>query len=138
MKKTYKISGLNTSVIRFKLGKGELVAKFDGGIKGTDIPATFTTEKPLAQLAIENSELFNKKVFLYKEYDDEGNLLVKGRRNKLQENVEKKDVSEVDDINGVREYLIGIGVSASKLNSKQNIMKMAVMNNLSFPNLKEE
>lgn len=136
MKKVYKMHGVNSACLKFRLGNGELTAKFDDGIKG-EKPATYTTDKPLAQLAIEESPYFGTKVFLDKVYDDSGNLVGNERRSQKPKNdtTKAKPLEDVTDINGAREYLVSIGVKSSTLRSRESILELAAKNGVSFPNL---
>ena len=85
-KKTYAILNLSEKHTIFHLGKTKVHVSFTGGIvtkKGVT-PATFTTDNPVVQLAIENSDKFKKgEVTLLTQYPTQGD--VKIGRNKTEE-----------------------------------------------------
>lgn len=78
-KKTYAIFHLTEKHTVFYLGKTKVHVSFTGGIvtkKGVT-PATFTTDDPIVQLAIENSEDFKKgAIKLRSKYPVQGEIKV--------------------------------------------------------------
>lgn len=78
-KKTYAILNLSEKHTIFHLGKTKVHVSFTGGIvtkKGVT-PATFTTDNPVIQLAIENSEKFKKgEVTLLTKYPMQGEVKI--------------------------------------------------------------
>lgn len=78
-KKTYAILNLSEKHTIFHLGKTKVHVSFTGGIvtKQGVTPATFTTDNPVVQLAIENSDKFKKgEVTLLTQYPMQGDVKI--------------------------------------------------------------
>lgn len=91
-KKTYAILHLAEKHTVFHLGKTKVHVSFTGGIitKKGIVPATFTTDDPIVQLAIENSEDFkNGAVTLQSQYLLDGDV-------KIGRNPTKETITELN------------------------------------------
>ena len=83
-KKTYGVHGYMEWQALIRFGKATLTVHFSGGsLTGYGVtPAEFTTENPMTQAIIENSDYFKKgKIFLMREVEGTGKFkeFVKGQ-----------------------------------------------------------
>ena len=147
-RKTYSIPGLNAAMLIFYLNgsNARFRVEFAGGSTYNGVPATFTTTDPACQAAIENDERFRKSIFLTAVYnfDSDNERLPDSNPPATADGpvVEPTVVEDVNDINGVVDYLkTNHSVSGNQLRSLTAIKRKVKECNLSFPNvdaLKEE
>lgn len=134
---TYEIHGQIERNSYFRIGKALMRIEFTGGaINSTGVyPAQYTTDNPLFQRAIENSEAFRSGEI------KRGGVDIIG-----DSNPETKDdnggndavsvVSEVTNMQQARAYLMAApyNCALSELQNKNAVKSMAQSKGVSFPN----
>lgn len=134
---TYEIHGQIERNSYFRIGKALMRIEFTGGaINSTGVyPAQYTTDNPLFQRAIENSEAFRSGEIKRGRVDIIGDS-----------NLETKDdnggndavsvVSEVTNMQQARAYLMAApyNCALSELQNKNAVKSMAQSKGVSFPN----
>lgn len=134
---TYEIHGQIERNSYFRIGKALMRIEFTGGaINSTGVyPAQYTTDNPLFQRAIENSEAFRNGEIKRGRVDIIGDS-----------NPETKDdngcndavsvVSEVTNMQQARAYLMAApyNCALSELQNKNAVKSMAQSKGVSFPN----
>ena len=134
---TYEIHGQIERNSYFRIGKALMRIEFTGGaINSTGVyPAQYTTDSPLFQRAIENSEAFRNGEIKRGRVDIIGDS-----------NPETKDdnggndalsvVSEVTNMQQARAYLMAApyNCALSELQNKNAVKSMAQSKGVSFPN----
>lgn len=134
---TYEIHGQIERNSYFRIGKALMRIEFTGGaINSTGVyPAQYTTDNPLFQRAIENSEAFRSGEIKRGRVDIIGDS-----------NPETKDdnggndavsvVSEVTNMQQARAYLMAApyNCALSELQNKNAVKSMAQSKGVSFPN----
>lgn len=134
---TYEIHGQIERNSYFRIGKALMRIEFTGGaINSTGVyPAQYTTDNPLFQRAIENSEAFRSGEIKRGRVDIIGDS-----------NPEAKDdnggndavsvVSEVSNMQQARAYLMAApyNCALSELQNKNAVKSMAQSKGVSFPN----
>ena len=166
LKKTYGVIGLMEWYPIFRCGKAQIKIPFTGGaLTGYGVtPAEFTTENPMLQAIIENSEHFKVgKIFVRRQVDGSGKydeLLPKeatlengeqriencdavvetavAEAGAVADEAEAEGVAEVEvsDIDDAREYLVEeFGVNKSSLRSKAAVERTAKEHGIVFKGL---
>lgn len=100
-------------------------------------PATFSTDNPIVQAAIEKSPLYGKKVTLLSSF--EHNRPVAMGKAVAEENASpERDARAYEDITEFGEainVLRGLGVPARKLKTEESIIRAAEEMGVRFPNV---
>ncbi len=149
--KTYQIKNITAAVMSFKLGKAKFRCSFDKGVLNVPVPkpATFSTDNPIVQLAIESSPLFGNKITLLSAVEtrtaDKGrnkNNLTGGEPSSIKSpdkpdkgECRKQTFDEITTIGDMINILRGMGVPAKKLKTETSIMMAADELGLEFPNV---
>lgn len=135
--KTYGVYRLMELTISIKLGKRTLDIPFTGGIASNRgvTPATYTTQNPVIQLAIEHSAPFrNGRVKIVKEIKVEEPVAALPAK-EVVGNMEggSKVVVQVACLDDARDYLMmHFDIAASKLRTKQAVLDSAETNGVTF------
>ena len=135
---TYEIHGQIERNSYFRIGKALMRIEFTGGaINSTGVyPAQYTTDNPLFQRAIENSEAFRSgeikrgRVDIIGDSNPEANDKNDGGNDALSV------VSEVTNMQQARAYLMAApyNCALSELQNKNAVKSMAQSKGVSFPN----
>lgn len=150
MTKIYGVYGVDEAIYHIKRGKAFVKCEFTNGkVDGTDQhPAKLQTSNPIAQILIENSEMFNTKIFLLetigqptpvnanapKEHDQ--NPTESEEEDRSNNSEEKTEYNEVTTTGDAMNVLKSLGVKASMLRSKEMVLQAAEEIGVAFPNLK--
>lgn len=146
MKKKYGIKGTSECVIRLSIGKANIVCNFtNGNLQSREpIPASYTTDNPIVQYAIESCQRFQSgKIFIMAEYKgQEENVTTPAPKaeKKTRAKAEKKArIMESVTTHGeaVTALMTEDGVSRSDLGSIEGCLRQAEAVGISFPNLKK-
>lgn len=150
-RKIYSYPGISNGEIQIKAGKALIKVTFSNGYldKKMNRPATYSTGDPVMQQIIENSDLFGKRIFLYKEFSDgTPNVQASPRMNQANVNkvepaeTELKEVveyPEVTSFEGAVAVLKSLpGVKATSLRTVESALKVAASKGISFPNFIQE
>lgn len=136
--KTYGVYGLMEWSVLLKMGKKQFHINFTEGSSSTAgvIPATYTTNNPIIQLAVESSKLFkDHQIKLIGEVsleEDEKKTVVEGSA----ENVANGTVVKVSCLDDAKDYLSDTcGAKREKLISKKSILAVAKQNGIVFEGL---
>ncbi len=153
-RKIYSYPGISNGEIQIKAGKALIKVTFSNGYldKKMNRPATYSTGDPVMQQIIENSDLFGKRIFLYKEFSDgKPNVQASPRMNRANVNkvehaepaepapeevVEYPEVTSFEGAVGVLKALPG--VKATSLRTVESALKVAASKGISFPNFIQE
>ena len=156
-RKIYSYPGISNGEIQIKAGKALIKVTFSNGYldKKMNRPATYSTGDPVMQQIIENSDLFGKRIFLYKEFSD-GKPNVKAAPGINRANVNKVEPAEptgtaepapeevveypeVTSFEGAVAVLKALpGVKATSLRTVESALKVAASKGISFPNFIQE
>lgn len=162
-RKIYSYPGISNGEIQIKAGKALIKVTFSNGYldKKMNRPATYSTGDPVMQQIIENSDLFGKRIFLYKEFSDgTPNMQVSPRMNRANANKvepaeptgtdepigtaepapeEVIEYPEVTSFEGAVAVLKALpGVKATSLRTVESALKVAASKGISFPNFIQE
>lgn len=129
MTKTYKADNVNEVVLSFLLGKAVVKCSFTGG--RDNVPAKFTTSDLIVQVAIENDGRFGRTILMDRVVGEEKEDVL----SKKEARGEVELVEDVNDVNGVIEWLKNAGVAHQSLRSVKNIRKVMEERNVGFPNV---
>lgn len=135
---TYEIHGQIERNSYFRIGKALMRIEFTGGaINSTGVyPAQYTTDNPLFQRAIENSEAFRNGEIKRGRVD----LIGDSEPEAIDKNGGGNDalsvVSEVTNMQQARAYLMAApyNCALSELQNKNAVKSMAQSKGVSFPN----
>ena len=133
---TYEIHGQIERNCYFRIGKALVRIEFTGGaINSTGVyPATYTTDNPLFQHTIENSEAFRKGEILRGKVENIEAPLPKEKP--AEEVTDTKAVSDVANMQQARAYLMAepYNCKLSELQNKSAIKMAALQKGVTFPN----
>ncbi len=135
---TYEIHGQIERNSYFRIGKALMRIEFTGGaINSTGVyPAQYTTDNPLFQRAIENSEAFRSGEIKRGRVDiiDDSEPEAKDKNGGGNDAVSV--VSEVTNMQQARAYLMAApyNCALSELQNKNAVKSMAQSKGVSFPN----
>lgn len=137
--KTYQIKNISSAVIAFRLGKAKFRCTFDKGVLNVPNPrpATFSTDNPIVQAAIEKSPLYGKKVTLLSSFE-RNRPVAAGKAVAMENASPEKDTRVYEDITEFGEainVLRGLGVPARKLKTEESIIRAAEEMGVWFPNV---
>lgn len=135
---TYEIHGQIERNSYFRIGKALMRIEFTGGaINSTGVyPAQYTTENPLFQRAIENSEAFRNGEIKRGRVDIIGDSEPEVKDKNGGGNDAVSVVSEVTNMQQARAYLMAApyNCALSELQNKNAVKSMAQSKGVSFPN----
>ena len=135
---TYEIHGQIERNSYFRIGKALMRIEFTGGaINSTGVyPAQYTTDNPLFQRAIENSEAFRNGEIKRGRVDIIGDSNPETKDNNGGGNDALSVVSEVTNMQQARAYLMAApyNCALSELQNKNAVKSMAQSKGVSFPN----
>jgi hypothetical protein len=145
MTKKYGIKNTSECVLRLPVGKSVVVCNFtNGNLQSREpIPASFTTNNPIAQYAVENCDIFkNGKIFIMAVYDDEpAPAATPAPKTKAPKN-NKKAEKETRVMENVKTFgdamtvlMTESGVALGELNNVEDCIAKAAELGISFPNL---
>lgn len=141
--KKYGIRNTSECVIRIPRGKTAVVCNFtDGNLQSREpIPASYTTDNPIIQHIIENSDMFKGgKIFLMTEYDNAGEAepvkVEAAKPKKAKSRKAKVNESVTTFGEAVTALMMEDGVAVSELGSIESCLRVAEELGISFPNLK--
>ncbi len=133
---TYEIHGQIERNCYFRIGKALVRIDFTGGaINSTGVyPAQYTTDNPLFQRAIENSEAFCRGEI--KRGRVEVNACVETNDDVAEPDSEQVVVADVTNMQQARSYLMAepYNCTLSQLQNKGAVKAAAQANGVSFPN----
>lgn len=134
---TYEIHGQIERNSYFRIGKALVRIDFTGGaINSTGVyPAQYTTDNPLFQRAIENSDAYRcGEIKRGRVEVIEGNDV--SQDSKVETATECNVVSEVTNMQQARAFLMAepYNCPLSQLQNKNSIKSVAKANSVSFPN----
>ena len=162
MTKIYGIYDITDAVIVLKVGKATVKCEFSKGVvDGTDRhPAKLQTSNPIAQIAIENSPLFNNRIFLLETIGqpavkraekpaEKQETKVAGKEEPKKEgdaagtaeertSEEKTEFPEVTTVGAAVVILKNKGIPATRLRNREAVFSAAKEAGLAFPNLPEQ
>lgn len=134
---TYEIHGQIERNSYFRIGKALMRIEFTGGaINSTGVyPAQYTTDNPLFQRAIENSEAFRSGEIKRGRVDIIGDSEPEAKDDNGG-NDAVSVVSEVTNMQQARAYLMAApyNCALSELQNKNAVKSMAQIKGVSFPN----
>lgn len=135
---TYEIHGQIERNSYFRIGKALMRIEFTGGaINSTGVyPAQYTTDNPLFQRAIENSEAFRNGEIKRGRVDIIGDSNPETKDDNGGSNDAVSVVSEVTNMQQARAYLMAApyNCALSELQNKNAVKSMAQSKGVSFPN----
>lgn len=135
---TYEIHGQIERNSYFRIGKALMRIEFTGGaINSTGVyPAQYTTDNPLFQRAIENSEAFRNGEIKRGRVDIIGDSEPETKDKNGGGNDALSVVSEVTNMQQARAYLMAApyNCALSELQNKNAVKSMAQSKGVSFPN----
>ena len=135
---TYEIHGQIERNSYFRIGKALMRIEFTGGaINSTGVyPAQYTTDNPLFQRAIENSEAFRNGEIKRGRVDIIGDGNPEAKDKNGGDNDAVSVVSEVTNMQQARAYLMAApyNCALSELQNKNAVKSMAQSKGVSFPN----
>ena len=135
---TYEIHGQIERNSYFRIGKALMRIEFTGGaINSTGVyPAQYTTDNPLFQRAIENSEAFRSGEIKRGRVDIIGDSNPEAKDKNVGDNDAVSVVSEVTNMQQARAYLMAApyNCALSELQNKNAVKSMAQSKGVSFPN----
>ena len=135
---TYEIHGQIERNSYFRIGKALMRIEFTGGaINSTGVyPAQYTTDNPLFQRAIENSEAFRNGEIKCGRVDIIGDSNPEAKDKNGGGNDALSVVSEVTNMQQARAYLMAApyNCALSELQNKNAVKSMAQSKGVSFPN----
>ena len=135
---TYEIHGQIERNSYFRIGKALMRIEFTGGaINSTGVyPAQYTTDNPLFQRAIENSEAFRSGEIKRGRVDIIGDSNPEAKDKNGGDNDAVSVVSEVTNMQQARAYLMAApyNCALSELQNKNAVKSMAQSKGVSFPN----
>lgn len=135
---TYEIHGQIERNSYFRIGKALMRIEFTGGaINSTGVyPAQYTTDNPLFQRAIENSEAFRSGEIKRGRVDIIGDSEPEAKDKNGSGNDALSVVSEVTNMQQARAYLMAApyNCALSELQNKNAVKSMAQSKGVSFPN----
>ena len=135
---TYEIHGQIERNSYFRIGKALMRIEFTGGaINSTGVyPAQYTTDNPLFQRAIENSEAFRNGEIKRGRVDIIGDGNPEAKDKNDGGNDALSVVSEVTNMQQARAYLMAApyNCALSELQNKNAVKSMAQSKGVSFPN----
>ena len=135
---TYEIHGQIERNSYFRIGKALMRIEFTGGaINSTGVyPAQYTTDNPLFQRAIENSEAFRNGEIRRGRVDIIGDSNPEAKDKNGGGNDAVSVVSEVTNMQQARAYLMAApyNCALSELQNKNAVKSMAQSKGVSFPN----
>lgn len=135
---TYEIHGQIERNSYFRIGKALMRIEFTGGaINSTGVyPAQYTTDNPLFQRAIENSEAFRSGEIKRGRVDIIGDSEPETKDKNGCGNDALSVVSEVTNMQQARAYLMAApyNCALSELQNKNAVKSMAQSKGVSFPN----
>ena len=135
---TYEIHGQIERNSYFRIGKALMRIEFTGGaLNSTGVyPAQYTTDNPLFQRAIENSEAFRNGEIKRGRVDIIGDSNPETKDNNGGGNDALSVVSEVTNMQQARAYLMAApyNCALSELQNKNAVKSMAQSKGVSFPN----
>lgn len=135
---TYEIHGQIERNSYFRIGKALMRIEFTGGaINSTGVyPAQYTTDNPLFQRAIENSEAFRNGEIKRGRVDIIGDREPETKDKNGGGNDALSVVSEVTNMQQARAYLMAApyNCALSELQNKNAVKSMAQSKGVSFPN----
>lgn len=135
---TYEIHGQIERNSYFRIGKALMRIEFTGGaINSTGVyPAQYTTDNPLFQRAIENSEAFRNGEIKRGRVDIIGDSEPEVKDKNGGGNDALSVASEVTNMQQARAYLMAApyNCALSELQNKNAVKSMAQSKGVSFPN----
>lgn len=147
MTKKYGIRNTSECVLRLPVGKSVVVCNFtNGNLQSREpIPASFTTDNPIVQYAIETCDRFkSNKIFIMAEYGDEPSVEVAPavepeKPKKAAKKAERKPKVN-EDVKTFGEAVTALmtedGVKVGDLTDVDACLRKAEELGISFPNLK--
>ncbi len=149
MTKIYAIYGVEEAVYNLNMGKVSVRCEFvKGFVDGTrNYPAKLQTNNPIVQIVIENSPLFNNKIFLLEEFSNsDASQKRENSKNRKKESLKKDDAKDKDEdmtdypdivtLGDAMNVLKSLGASASEMRNKEKVLSLAQEYRVTFSNLK--